>query len=71
MSNMTYCSTIQEGSLVIDSSTIDPMVAKSMAEKAAAKQSVYMDAPVSGGVYIPATGAGSTHLVQILVTEFS
>ncbi|XP_066300324.1 3-hydroxyisobutyrate dehydrogenase, mitochondrial-like [Branchiostoma lanceolatum] len=43
-------SKVKAGSLLIDSSTIDPAVSKEMAEVAAKKGGVYMDAPVSGGI---------------------
>ncbi|XP_037078041.1 3-hydroxyisobutyrate dehydrogenase, mitochondrial-like isoform X2 [Pollicipes pollicipes] len=43
-------STVQPGTLMIDSSTIDPAVSQEMALAADAKSAVYMDAPVSGGV---------------------
>ncbi|XP_022105573.1 3-hydroxyisobutyrate dehydrogenase, mitochondrial-like [Acanthaster planci] len=43
-------STIRKGALLIDSSTIDPSVAKEVAAQAEKKGAVYMDAPVSGGV---------------------
>ena len=44
-----YCRTLQKGSLLIDSSTIDPAVAQDMAKRASDAGAVYMDAPVSGG----------------------
>lgn len=44
-------STLQSGSLILDSSTIDPLVSKDMAKLAEAKNSVYMDSPVSGGKF--------------------
>ena len=40
---------MNEGTILIDSSTIDPSVAKEMASVAERKRTVYMDAPVSGG----------------------
>ncbi|XP_038079152.1 3-hydroxyisobutyrate dehydrogenase, mitochondrial-like [Patiria miniata] len=43
-------STVRKGALLIDSSTIDPSVAKEVAAQAEKKGAVYMDAPVSGGV---------------------
>ena len=49
-----YCGTdgilssVQQGSIMIDSSTIDPAVSKKVASEAEAKCSSYMDAPVSG-----------------------
>jgi 3-hydroxyisobutyrate dehydrogenase len=43
-------SKVQSGSLLIDSSTIDPAVSQQMAEQAKEKGAVFMDAPVSGGV---------------------
>lgn len=42
--------TIQPGTLILDSSTIDPTVSKEMASLASKKGAVFMDAPVSGGV---------------------
>jgi 3-hydroxyisobutyrate dehydrogenase len=41
---------IQSGSLLIDSSTIDPLVAREVATKAKQHKSDFVDAPVSGGV---------------------
>nr|CAB3252808.1 3-hydroxyisobutyrate dehydrogenase, mitochondrial-like [Phallusia mammillata] len=41
---------VQDGSILIDSSTIHPASSKKVAEAAAAKSAFYMDAPVSGGV---------------------
>ncbi|XP_033625268.1 3-hydroxyisobutyrate dehydrogenase, mitochondrial-like [Asterias rubens] len=43
-------STVKKGTLIIDSSTIDPSVAKDVAAQADKKGAVYLDAPVSGGV---------------------
>lgn len=43
--------TLKSGSLLIDSSTIDPSVAIEISKKVAEKASVFMDAPVSGGLY--------------------
>ena len=42
-------SAVQEGSLLIDSSTINPEVAKEVALRAEEKGAIYLDAPVSGG----------------------
>lgn len=47
------CSTVKAGTLILDSSTIDPLVSKSVSELAEAKGAVYMDAPVSGGKIYP------------------
>lgn len=41
---------VQPGTLILDSSTIDPTVSKEMAGLASKKGAVFMDAPVSGGV---------------------
>ena len=46
----------QPGALLIDSSTIDPAVSRSMFEAAKAKGAVFVDAPVSGGVNAAAAG---------------
>lgn len=40
---------VKKGSLLIDSSTIDPAVSKEMAAAAEKQGAVFMDAPVSGG----------------------
>ncbi|CAG0882340.1 unnamed protein product [Darwinula stevensoni] len=42
--------TVKPGTLLIDSSTIDPGTAKMVAAEAEKKGAMYMDAPVSGGV---------------------
>lgn len=41
---------IKKGTLLIDSSTIDPSVSKEMAIAAEKMGAVFMDAPVSGGM---------------------
>ncbi|CAH1773443.1 unnamed protein product [Owenia fusiformis] len=43
-------SSVKAGTLLLDSSTIDPAVSQQVAALAAKKGAVYMDAPVSGGV---------------------
>ncbi|KAK4306261.1 hypothetical protein Pmani_021884 [Petrolisthes manimaculis] len=48
---------VQAGTLILDSSTIDPTVSKEMAGLAVKKGAVFMDAPVSGGV--PAAKGGT------------
>lgn len=40
---------VKKGSLLIDSSTIDPAVSKEMSVAAEKMGAVFMDAPVSGG----------------------
>lgn len=40
---------VKKGSLLIDSSTIDPAVSKELAKEAEKMGAVFMDAPVSGG----------------------
>lgn len=47
---MGILSTVKTGSLLIDSSTIDPSVSQEMAKLAEAKGALFIDAPVSGGV---------------------
>jgi len=42
-------SAVQSGSLLIDSSTIDPATSQHIETEAASKGAVYMDSPVSGG----------------------
>jgi 3-hydroxyisobutyrate dehydrogenase len=49
-------STCSEDSLFLDSSTIDPNVARQVAEKVQAQNCTYLDAPVSGGVTAAAAG---------------
>jgi 3-hydroxyisobutyrate dehydrogenase len=51
---------IKEGTLLIDTSTIDPSVARQVAAKAAEYKSSMVDAPVSGGV----VGAGMYLAIQ-------
>jgi 3-hydroxyisobutyrate dehydrogenase-like beta-hydroxyacid dehydrogenase len=46
---LPYPRAVQEGSLLIDSSTINPDVAKEVASRAEDKGATYLDAPVSGG----------------------
>ncbi|XP_054846720.1 3-hydroxyisobutyrate dehydrogenase, mitochondrial isoform X1 [Eublepharis macularius] len=41
---------VKKGSLLIDSSTIDPAISKELAKEAEKMGAVFMDAPVSGGV---------------------
>lgn len=40
---------VKKGSLLIDSSTIDPAISKELAKEAEKMGAVFMDAPVSGG----------------------
>ena len=40
---------MQKGSLLIDSSTIDPSVSQQMAEESSKVGATFVDAPVSGG----------------------
>lgn len=44
-----YFRKVKKGSLLIDSSTIDPSVSKELAKAAENMGAVFMDAPVSGG----------------------
>ncbi|XP_048414165.1 3-hydroxyisobutyrate dehydrogenase, mitochondrial-like isoform X1 [Stegostoma tigrinum] len=61
---------IKKGSLLIDSSTIDPAVSKEMAKDAEKIGATFMDAPVSGGV--GAARAGNlTFMVGGLEGEFN
>ncbi|KAK3106391.1 hypothetical protein FSP39_019036 [Pinctada imbricata] len=60
--NNGILSSVQSGSMMIDSSTIDPAVSQEMAKLAGGKNSVYLDAPVSGGVNA-AKGALLTFMV--------
>nr|XP_021323726.1 3-hydroxyisobutyrate dehydrogenase a isoform X1 [Danio rerio] len=53
---------VKKGTLLIDSSTIDPAVSKEMAVAAEKMGAVFMDAPVSGGV-----GAASLAKLTFLV----
>merc|ERR1719244_1758846 len=47
---------VKKGSLLIDSSTIDPAISKEMAVAAEKMGAVFMDAPVSGGVGAATSG---------------
>ena len=51
VTNKTYnfCSSVKPGSLLIDTSTIEPAVAKEMGEIVQGKGAMFLDAPVSGG----------------------
>ena len=49
-------STAREGSLLVDSSTVDPALSKHLAAQAAARGCQFVDAPVSGGVNAAAAG---------------
>ncbi|KAG0728445.1 3-hydroxyisobutyrate dehydrogenase, mitochondrial [Chionoecetes opilio] len=60
---------IRPGTLILDSSTIDPSVSKEMASLASKKGAVFMDAPVSGGVNA-AAGATLTFMVGGEEKEF-
>ena len=44
-----YFRKVKKGSLLIDSSTIDPAVSKELAKAVEKMGAVFMDAPVSGG----------------------
>ncbi|MED6251731.1 hypothetical protein ATANTOWER_002196 [Ataeniobius toweri] len=60
---------VKKGTLLVDSSTIDPAVAKEMAVAAEKMGAVFMDAPVSGGVGA-ASMAKLTFMVGGLEEEF-
>ena len=57
--------TVQGGTLLVDCSTIDPMVAKSMSDQAQEKSATFCDAPVSGGV-----NAAAVNEKNILLSKF-
>ncbi|KAF5901127.1 3-hydroxyisobutyrate dehydrogenase, mitochondrial, partial [Clarias magur] len=61
---------VKKGSLLIDSSTIDPAVSKEMAVAAEKMGAVFMDAPVSGGVGA-ATSGKLTFMVGGAEEEFT
>ncbi|KAK1172975.1 3-hydroxyisobutyrate dehydrogenase, mitochondrial-like [Acipenser oxyrinchus oxyrinchus] len=61
---------VKKGSLLIDSSTIDPSVSKKMAKEAEKMGAVFMDAPVSGGVGAASSGK-LTFMVGGLEEEFT
>ncbi|XP_013864209.1 3-hydroxyisobutyrate dehydrogenase b [Austrofundulus limnaeus] len=61
---------VKKGSLLIDSSTIDPAVSKEMASAAEKLGAVFMDAPVSGGVGA-ATSGKLTFMVGGAEEEFN
>uniref|UniRef100_A0A8C9T935 3-hydroxyisobutyrate dehydrogenase n=1 Tax=Scleropages formosus TaxID=113540 RepID=A0A8C9T935_SCLFO len=61
---------VRKGSLLIDSSTIDPSVSKEMAVAAEKMGAVFMDAPVSGGVGA-ATSGKLTFMVGGVEEEFA
>ncbi|XP_020328021.2 3-hydroxyisobutyrate dehydrogenase b [Oncorhynchus tshawytscha] len=61
---------VKKGSLLIDSSTIDPAVSKEMAVAAEKMGAVFMDAPVSGGVGAASSGK-LTFMVGGVEEEFT
>ncbi|GAA6067735.1 3-hydroxyisobutyrate dehydrogenase b, partial [Tachysurus ichikawai] len=61
---------VKKGSLLIDSSTIDPAVSKEMAVASEKMGAVFMDAPVSGGVGA-ATSGKLTFMVGGVEEEFT
>ena len=52
---------VQADTLLVDCSTIDPMVAKSMSNQAKEKSANFCDAPVSGGVNAAAVNEQRCH----------
>lgn len=48
---------MKKGSLLIDPSTVDPMVSKELAKEVEKMGAVFMDAPVSGGVGAAQSGS--------------
>ncbi|XP_049749286.1 3-hydroxyisobutyrate dehydrogenase, mitochondrial isoform X1 [Elephas maximus indicus] len=61
---------VKKGSLLIDSSTIDPAVAKELAKEIEKMGAVFMDAPVSGGVGAARSG-NLTFMVGGVEEEFA
>lgn len=55
---------VKKGSLLIDSSTIDPAVSKEMASAAEKLGAVFMDAPVSGGKYYILAETASVNILS-------
>jgi hypothetical protein len=58
---------IRPGTLVIDSSTIDPRTSKEVAEKLAEKGAIMVDAPVSGGTLGAQAGKETSLALDTLV----
>ena len=52
VTNFFLSRTVKPGSLLFDSSTIDPDVAKQIFALSDKKGCLFMDAPVSGGMYL-------------------
>ncbi|XP_053465243.1 3-hydroxyisobutyrate dehydrogenase, mitochondrial isoform X1 [Nycticebus coucang] len=61
---------VKKGSLLIDSSTIDPAVSKELAKEVEKMGAVFMDAPVSGGVGAAQSG-NLTFMVGGVEDEFA
>ncbi|XP_036309629.1 3-hydroxyisobutyrate dehydrogenase, mitochondrial isoform X2 [Pipistrellus kuhlii] len=61
---------VKKGSLLIDSSTIDPSVSKELAKEVEKMGAVFMDAPVSGGVGAARSG-NLTFMVGGVEEEFA
>lgn len=55
---------VKKGSLLIDSSTIDPAVSKEMAAASEKMGAVFMDAPVSGGKYYVLAETASLNILS-------
>ena len=56
-------STVQPGSLLVDSSTIDPDVSREMGQLALQHRAAYMEAPVSGGKLV--------HILSIVLSGWN
>ena len=48
---MFFFSAVKKGTLLVDSSTIDPSVAQTVAQEAKKNGVRFIDGPVSGGIY--------------------
>lgn len=59
---------MKKGSLLIDSSTIDPAVSKELAKEVEKMGAVFMDAPVSGGKWQPKSMHTYFYLSEIAIT---
>lgn len=62
-------SKVVKGTIMLDSSTIDPAVSQDMAKVAEGKGAFYLDAPVSGGknMYTPLLNTGFICLPSFMV----
>lgn len=68
--NNGILSSVKKGSLLLDSSTIDPAVSRQVGEQCQAKGASYLDCPVSGGDYLYKKKNVITLIIVLLISPF-